>query len=48
MSNPAEPVTRSGDVWLVGKHHLICGDCRDQAVVARLFEGHEARRSDSI
>src|ERR1017187_4894308 len=28
---PATPVTQPGDVWLVGKHRLICGDCRDLA-----------------
>ncbi len=39
---PAEPVTRAGDLWVIGKHRLICGDCRDQAVVARLFEGLKA------
>jgi hypothetical protein len=36
---PAEPVTRPGDVWKIGRHRLICGDCRDHATVARLFEG---------
>ena len=23
--------TRSGDIWLIGTHRLICGDCRDSA-----------------
>ena len=23
---PADPVTRPGDVWLMGKHRLLCGD----------------------
>jgi hypothetical protein len=23
---PKEPVTRPGDVWLLGKHRLVCGD----------------------
>src|SRR5437868_8673364 len=36
---PAVPVTWTGDVWEIGSHRLICGDCRDPAVVARLFEG---------
>jgi len=36
---PAEPITRPGDVWLIGKHRLICGDCRDHGVLARLFDG---------
>jgi DNA modification methylase len=39
---PVEPVTRPGDAWRIGKHLLICGDCRDHAVVARLFEGAKA------
>src|ERR1035441_1639606 len=39
---PAEPVTRAGDTWLVGKHRLICGDCRDRDVVHRLFAGTRA------
>jgi DNA modification methylase len=25
---PAEPVTRPGDVWLMGEHRLVCGDSR--------------------
>src|ERR1035441_10730055 len=28
---PAQPVTQPGDVWLIGNHRLICGDCRDGA-----------------
>ncbi len=39
---PAEPVTRAGDIWLVGKHRLICGDCRDSGIVARLLDGARA------
>jgi hypothetical protein len=39
---PAEPVTRPGDIWLIGKHRLICGDCRDYAVVKRLLDGKRA------
>jgi DNA modification methylase len=39
---PVEPVSRPGDVWLVGKHRLICGDCRDASTVLRLFEGQKA------
>lgn len=39
---PAQPVTRPGDVWLIGKHRLICGDCRDQAVVQKLMAGASA------
>jgi DNA modification methylase len=39
---PAEAVTRSGDLWLIGPHRLICGDCRDRGVVAKLFDGRKA------
>ena len=36
------PVTRPGDVWQIGKHRLICGDCRDYGVIDRLFAGAQA------
>ena len=35
---PVDPVTRPGDVWLIGKHRVICGDCRDRDTVALLFD----------
>jgi site-specific DNA-methyltransferase (adenine-specific) len=36
---PAEPVSRLGDVWLLGPHRLICGDSTDLAVLERLMAG---------
>ena len=42
---PVEPVTRPGDVWLIGKHRLMCGDCRDLGTVARLFDGTRGERA---
>jgi DNA modification methylase len=39
---PAEPVTRPTDIWCIGRHRLICGDCRDGDVVHRLFDGARA------
>ena len=39
---PAQPVTMPGDVWLIGRHRLICGDCRDAAVVEKLMAGASA------
>jgi ParB-like chromosome segregation protein Spo0J len=33
----AEAVSQGGDVWVLGRHRVICGDARDQAVVARLM-----------
>ncbi|MGP8185027.1 MAG: site-specific DNA-methyltransferase [Terracidiphilus sp.] len=37
LEAPLDPVTRSGDVWLIGKHRLICGDCRDFGVIQKLL-----------
>jgi DNA modification methylase len=34
---PAVPETRPGDVWLLGKHRLLCGDATKPADVARLL-----------
>ena len=34
---PAQPVTQPGDVWLIGAHRLICGDCRDGGTIRVLF-----------
>jgi DNA modification methylase len=36
---PSEPITKVGDIWIMGDHRLICGDCRDPNVVARLLDG---------
>jgi len=39
---PAQPVTMLGDVWAIGPHRIICGDCRDQAAVEKLMAGTSA------
>jgi DNA modification methylase len=36
---PEHPITRPGDVWQLGRHRLICGDCRDPSIVARAVDG---------
>lgn len=36
---PAEPVTVLGDVWVLGRHRIICGDCTDGAVVQKVLAG---------
>ena len=36
---PANPVSVLGDVWLLGKHRLVCGDCTDADTVAEAFNG---------
>jgi hypothetical protein len=39
---PATAVTRPGDVWVLGQHRLVCGDCREGAVYQALLEGASA------
>jgi hypothetical protein len=36
---PINPVSRPGDVWLLGRHRLVCGDCTERDVVARALNG---------
>src|SRR3984885_12808719 len=33
----ADPVSKSGDLWLLGNHRLICGDCTQPQVAGRLL-----------
>ena len=32
----------SGQLWQLGEHRLICGDCTDKAVVERVMQGEKA------
>jgi len=34
---PKDPITKPGDVWVLGRHRLICGDCTSRACVLPLF-----------
>lgn len=36
---PANPISRAGDLWKIGRHRLVCGDCRDSATVLGLLNG---------
>jgi len=36
---PAVPVTAPGDVWLLGRHRIVCGDTSDPAVIAVAANG---------
>jgi DNA modification methylase len=36
---PANPITRLGDAWRLGRHRLVCGDCTDAGTVARAMGG---------
>jgi DNA modification methylase len=34
---PEHPAARLGDIWVMGKHRLVCGDCTQADVVAQLL-----------
>lgn len=36
---PAEPVSKPGDVWILGRHRLMCGDSTSADAVDRLLAG---------
>jgi DNA modification methylase len=36
---PVEAVTRLGDIWVIGNHRLICGDCREFGTVQKVLGG---------
>ena len=38
---PKNPVTRKGDLLVLGKHRIVCGDSTDQKTVERLLDGAE-------
>ena len=38
---PDEPVTKPGDLWVLGRHRLVCGDSTDGDTVARVLDGEK-------
>jgi len=38
---PANPVTVQGDIWKLGNHRLLCGDCRSHSDVEKLLAGRK-------
>jgi DNA modification methylase len=38
---PIDPVSAIGDVWLLGRHRIICGDCTDALVIDKAMSGAE-------
>ena len=36
---PKNPVARAGDLWVLGKHRIACGDSTNQETVERLLDG---------
>lgn len=39
---PATPVSRAGDLWLLGSHRVLCGDATNAGDVSRLMDGKRA------
>lgn len=39
---PVEPITKPGDLWLLGNHRLLCGDSTKTEDVKRLMAGAKA------
>ena len=40
---PENPVTVEGDVWKLGRHRLMCGDCTSVSAVEKLMAGKQAQ-----
>ncbi len=39
---PSDPITKTGDVWTLGRHRLLCGDSTNESSVSRLMENGKA------
>lgn len=39
---PTEPVSKLGDLWLLGEHRVLCGDARNADALAHLMAGQAA------
>ena len=39
---PLPPMSKPGDLWLLGPHRLICGDATDETTINRLMDGEKA------
>lgn len=39
IEKPEDPVAKSGDVWHLGRHRLMCGDSTDENAVTFLLDG---------
>ena len=39
---PEDPITKPGDLWILGNHRLLCGDSTNPQHVERLMDGKKA------
>jgi DNA modification methylase len=39
---PADPITKHGDIWILGNHRIMCGDSTSVDDVDRLMDDHKA------
>lgn len=39
---PADPITKPGDLWILGNHRLLCGDSTDTVALEQLMENKPA------
>ena len=39
---PEEPITKEGDIWVLGNHRVMCGDSTSIDAVERLMDGQKA------
>lgn len=39
---PENPISRQGDIWILGKHRLICGDSTKLETYEKLMDGNRA------
>lgn len=40
--SPESIIVKPGDIWLLGNHRLMCGDCRSNSDVSMLMSGQQA------
>src|SRR5690606_34956219 len=39
---PSDPSTKPGDLWILGRHRVLCGDSRDLLLMDTLLDGELA------